>query len=78
MGDVNLYQEKGSQEIKLELPQGERVFVDLLDTFGNVLIHLKDVSNHCSICMSKFSSGIYMVMVSSEYGGIKIKKVIKP
>lgn len=78
MGDVNLYQEKESQEIKLELPQGERVFVDLLDTFGNVLVHLKDVKNYCTIRMTNFNSGIYMVMVSSEYGGIKIKKVIKP
>lgn len=78
MGEVNLYQETGSQEIKLELPQGERVFVDLLDTFGNVLVHLKGVKNACSICMTNFNSGIYMVMVSSELGGIKIKKVIKP
>lgn len=78
MGQMEFIQENEGQQIRVNLAQDDHGFVDLFDAFGNVMVHLRNVRDSFVISMSHLSSGIYLVMVSTEVGGVRIKKVVKP
>lgn len=66
-----------SDYINIQFKSSDQYQVQILDAFGKVVYTTDQLSNQTKIDMSKYTTGLYLVRVTSEDGISEIFKIIK-